>query len=136
MTDPQYNEGMVILDAAVVFLMSLAAILNLAVLRDQRIVEPLAVAAGRRVMVGGLVILAIRYGYLFYQKGDLPIGFPTGAGLCMIGLGASVIAGTRLVRQWHKSHPVAQCDRRCGCADRRKANRAEDPECDTDWNSL
>lgn len=126
--DPNLGTGFVLLDLIMVALLTISAIINIAVLQDKHIHETPIMAAGRRIVIAGLCILAVRFWYVITQTGDLSISLPSLLGISLVALGSGVIASERFWQRWRPAK-YAGVERRK--TDRRKADRRSgDRRCD------
>lgn len=109
-----FDNGMLFMDYVVTLLLFVAAVLNMAVLRDVYIPEPLPIQAGRRIIAGGYTLLLLWFLFLFYKAGQLPISFIGGLGLGMLSMGSILVNATRLHRRWNVQHGYSGPERRDG----------------------
>lgn len=90
------GAGYIILDILTVLLCTLAAVVQLAVMRDKSVPEPRLIEAARGILVAGYAILAVRFGALLAADGDLYIPGITEVALAMIAVGHIAFAAVRL----------------------------------------
>lgn len=124
---PETHDGMdfVVLDILMVLMLTISAVINIAVLRDKQIHETNTMAAGRRMVIAGLCVLAVRFWYVISQTGDLAISLPSLLGISLVALGSGVIAMDRFWQRWRPA-PYAGVERRKHdrrCSDRRSGDR-------------
>ena len=86
----------------VTVMMTSAAVLNLAVLRDKGIKESLAMAAGRRLVIAAQVWLAVRFLFIISTMPDSGLSWYGFFGYVMWSFGSSMCALDHLVRRWRR----------------------------------
>lgn len=119
-SESNIGMGFVILDILMVIMLTIAAVVNIAVLRDNQIKETNIMAAGRRMVIAGLCVLSVRFWYVISQVGDLSISLPSLLGISLLALGSGVIAMDQFAQRWRPG-PYTGSDRRR--VDRRKSDR-------------
>ena len=82
----------------------LAGVLNAAVLRDDLIQEDEESAAGRRLIVAGMALIALRIAWLLADQVVPGLSVFMCLGLMLCSAGASLIAAQRIKRRWEHSH--------------------------------
>jgi hypothetical protein len=90
------GTGYIFLDILVVVLCAIAAIFQLAVMRDASVPEPRLVAAARGALVAGYAILAVRFCAILMMDGDLRIPGITEIAMSMVAAGHIAFAWGRL----------------------------------------
>lgn len=85
MTAP--GTGLIIVDVLLVITCAVAALLQIAVLRDNSIPEHRLIEAARAILATGYTILAVRFTFLLATDGDLYIPGITEMALVMIAFG-------------------------------------------------
>lgn len=98
-----------------------AAILNMAVVTDPYIKESFLATAGRRMVIAGLILVALRLLWLLIDVGDTPLSSTVAIALLLLSAGTSTIAIERIYLRWNPP-PYDGVDRRNG-DDRRRSLR-------------
>ena len=82
---------------------ALACVLNAAVLRDDLIHEDEESATGRRLIVAGMALIALRIGWLIADQVAPGLSVFMCLGLLLCSAGASLIAAQRIKKRWEPS---------------------------------
>lgn len=84
----------------VIVLLTVAAALNVAVLRDVHIVESPVMTAGRRLVIGAQMWLALRFAFLIGSEHDSGLSWYGVAGYAAWCMGSSMCALNHLSQRW------------------------------------
>lgn len=115
-----YTISISVVDVVLIVVMWLAALMQLAVVRDPLIVESDTSAASRRVLAIGLAAMATRFMFVLFGDGDFKVPFEARVGLGLIAFGA---LGLAIERLWLR--PIRR--------QRRKEDRPEDEPRIQEW---
>lgn len=115
------------IDIALTMVIYMTGIMNLAVLRDYKIIDNNTTALGRRIYTAGMFVLAIRFTYLVYINGELQLPWITVIGLSMISVGSLLFTAARIHERWeaHRRQQMYDGPERRQCAERRSRGRAD-----------